>query len=317
MIKVIASDMDGTLLGDDHRIAPETIAAVHDACDAGIRFMIVTGRNFPGAMSELKNTDLVCDYIVSSGAEIRDPQKNVVSACPMETDLCREVYGKLEKYPVAAIFCTDGYDYRIGTSEEIEESMIVELQDFSMNMTREEVLETPLFRHIKENTRIVPGLDELAAEQVPVYKIFLFSGDTEMLEEIRLLLEKEERIAVSSSFPTNLEITDVKAQKGPVLRRYIESLGYTMEEVMVLGDSLNDYSMMSMDFGATVAMGNAVQEIRDAAAYITGTNNEHGVARAIREVLKSQGKEKAETEAALFSRRDSRIIDLSKRGKVG
>ena len=56
-----------------------------------------------------------------------------------------------------------------------------------------------------------------------------------------------------------MEITDARAQKGPILKEYIESLGYTMDEVMVLGDSLNDYSMMSMDFGATVAMGNAVR----------------------------------------------------------
>ena len=53
MIKVIASDMDGTLLGDDHKPAPETLATVKRACDAGIRFMIATGRNFPGAMAEL------------------------------------------------------------------------------------------------------------------------------------------------------------------------------------------------------------------------------------------------------------------------
>ena len=48
MIKVIASDMDGTLLGNDHKVAPETLKAIHEACDAGIRFMIATGRNFKG-----------------------------------------------------------------------------------------------------------------------------------------------------------------------------------------------------------------------------------------------------------------------------
>ena len=63
MIKVIASDMDGTLLGDDHRIAPETLAAIRRACDAGIRFMVATGRNIPGAMEELKGTELTCDYV--------------------------------------------------------------------------------------------------------------------------------------------------------------------------------------------------------------------------------------------------------------
>ena len=73
MIKVIASDMDGTLLGNDHKPAPETLAAVKEACSAGIRFMICTGRNFPGAMNELEGADLICDYIVGSGAEVRNP----------------------------------------------------------------------------------------------------------------------------------------------------------------------------------------------------------------------------------------------------
>lgn len=82
----------------------------------------------------------------------------------------------------------------------------------------------------------------------------------------------------------------MEAQKGPVLKEYIEALGYTMDEVMVLGDSLNDYSMISMDFGATVAMENAVPEIKKAAKYITKSNNEFGVAYAINQVLEHQGK---------------------------
>ena len=75
MIKVIASDMDGTLLCDDHRIAPDTIAAVKEACAAGIRFMVATGRGYEGAMAELDGTGIVCDYILGSGAEVRDPQR--------------------------------------------------------------------------------------------------------------------------------------------------------------------------------------------------------------------------------------------------
>ena len=82
----------------------------------------------------------------------------------------------------------------------------------------------------------------------------------------------------------------MEAQKGPVLKQYIESLGYSMEEVMVLGDSLNDYSMLSMDFGATVAMENAVPEIQKVAKYITKSNEEFGVAHAIRKVLSVQKK---------------------------
>ena len=107
MIKVIASDMDGTLLGDDHKPAPETLAAVRRACDAGIRFMIATGRNFPGAMAELKDAGLICDYIVGSGAEVRDPRQQVVVVHPISMELCRAIYEELKDYPISVTFCTD------------------------------------------------------------------------------------------------------------------------------------------------------------------------------------------------------------------
>lgn len=289
MIKVIASDMDGTLLGEDHKIAPETLSAIKEACDAGIRFMICTGRNFPGAMNELEGADLTCDYIVGSGAEVRDPRQQVVRSTAISPRLCREIYETVRKYPISVTFCTDGDDYRIGTEEEVEESLIRQIQAFHLNQCRDEIRDTELYQKMKRNTRVISGIEELEKAGLPVYKLFLFSGDLEMLDKIRRELEKNQEIAVSSSFENNLEITDVKAQKGPVLKEYIESLGYTMDEVMALGDSLNDYSMLSMDFGATVAMENAVPEIRRVAKYTTRSNVEFGVAYAIRELLRHQG----------------------------
>ena len=276
MIKVIASDMDGTLLGDDHRIAPETLAAVRRACDAGIRFMVATGRNFPGAMEELKGTELTCDYVVSSGAEVRNPQQEVVK----------------KKYPVSVAFFTDRYDYRIGTKKEIEDGIIQQIRLFNMDIdTSEEIVrKSPQYRRIAGNTKGISDIRSLESSGAPVYKIFIFAADVEQLEKLSDELKENPAVAVASSFIYNQEITAVEAQKGPVLKEYIESLGYTMDEVMVLGDSLNDYSMISMDFGVTVAMENAVPEIKRAAKYITKNNNEFGVAYAIDQVLERQGK---------------------------
>lgn len=291
MIKVIASDMDGTLLNSEHKVAPETIAAVKEACDAGIRFMIATGRNFPGAMTELEGCGFVCDYIVGSGAEVRDPEKRVVQSTAVSPELCREIYDQVKDFPISIIFTTDGADYRVGKQEEVEESLIRQIQEFHMNLSRDEIIETPLYKRMKEKTKIVPDLDALERDGAPVYKVFLFNGDLDMLDRIRRRLEENPDIAIASSFISNLEITDVKAQKGPVLKNYIESLGYNMDEVMVFGDSLNDLSMLSMDFGATVAMENAVPEVKRAAKYITKSNDENGVAYAIRELLRYQKKE--------------------------
>lgn len=128
-------------------------------------------------------------------------------------------------------------------------------------------------------------MEEVKRARLTVYKIFLFSDDVAMLGRLNEVLSKDRRIAVAASFETNLEITDVRAQKGPVLKAYIESLGYSMEEVMALGDSMNDYSMLSMDFGATIAMGNAMPEVKEAAKYVTKTNEEAGVAYVIHQLL--------------------------------
>lgn len=285
MIKVIASDMDGTLLGDDHKLAPRTVQAIRRACDAGVRFMVATGRDMNGVLQELDGTGLVCDYIVGSGAEVRDPRQNIISRVQMDTGVCGEIYDVLRQYPVSTIFMTGESDYSIGTPETLEEDLRKNLQVFFSDLTMEEILETEMYRHMKESTRIIPDFQTLKEKEINVYKIFVFCCDTEVLGELDRRLQKDKRLAVASSFINNLEITDARAQKGPVLKSYIESLGYTMDEVMTFGDSMNDYSMLSMDFGATVAMANSEPEIIKAAKYVTKSNEEYGVAYAIEEML--------------------------------
>lgn len=285
MIKVIASDMDGTLLNDAHEVSPRTVEAVRRACEQGIRFIIITGRNLTQAMEQIGGLNLTCDYILASGAEVRDSDQKLVSRINMDLDLCEEIYEELKKWSVSVIFATDQYDYRIGTPQEVEDSIILQAQIFHANMTREEILESPLYDRMKANTRGILSMEELREAGVPVYKIFLCSGDFVRLQKLEKVLSKDRRIAVASSFVDNLEITDVRAQKGPILKTYIESLGYTMDEVLVFGDSMNDYSMLSMDFGATVAMGNAIPEIKKAAKYVTKTNEEGGVAYVIEKLL--------------------------------
>ena len=170
---------------------------------------------------------------------------------------------------------------------------MLQMHLFFSDLPREELVQTETYQRIIRSTKTVSDMDELEAAKVPIYKLFLYSEDKGMLGELKQRLEQNKEIAVASSFPTNLEITDVKAQKGPVLKEYIESLGYTMDEVMALGDSLNDLSMIEMDFGATVAMANAEPEVKDAAKYITKSNTEFGVAYAIDRLLENQRAEES------------------------
>ena len=286
MIKVIASDMDGTLLGLDHKVAPRTLEAIHMAQEQGIRFMIATGRNFRSAMEELEELDLECDYLVGSGAEVRNPQREVVLQTPIPIEVCEELYRQLIKFPVSIIFSTDDFDYRIGTEEEIEESIVEQIHLFHLDLEPEKIRHSELYERICPATRRISDFAELKEGKAPIYKVFIFTEDIPLLKRIQSVLGENNKVAVASSFITNLEITDVHAQKGPMLKRYIESLGYTMDEVMVFGDSMNDYSMLSMDFKATVAMENAEPEIKEVAKYVTKSNEAYGVAYAIEELLK-------------------------------
>ena len=291
MIKVIASDMDGTLLNNNHVFSEKTIQSIKKACEKGFRFMVVTGRNFVSAMQPLKDTGLVCDYIVSSGAVIRNPKQEIIESIVMGFDECEYLYNKLKEYPLGILFCSEEMNHILGTHEEVDECILDYVKFFHETAGREELRKTKIYQQMWERTKELPDYAALRENNVPISKMFLFSEDVEMLQEIKTELNKNKNLAVSSSLNTNLEVTHVRAQKGPILKRYIESLGYTMDEVMVLGDSLNDYSMMEMDFGATIAMENAEQEIESVAKYITKSNEEDGVAYVIDEMMKMYGME--------------------------
>lgn len=288
MIKVIASDMDGTLLNNEHVLSERTIAAIRKAQEAGIRFMVATGRSFEQAMHVLKDTGIECDYIVSSGAEIRNPLQEIIQSGCMNLQDCRMVYDVLKEYELMYLFGACDMDYCIGSTRDREQELIHHILTFNPNMTEAEVRESELFKFFLSKTKVVSDFEELVESGVEIIKIFVASDDLEMLKEINARLEVNPNLAIASSFDNNIEITDVKAQKGIALKSYIESLGYTMDEVMVFGDSMNDYSMLSMDFGATIAMENGAEKVKNAAKYVTKSNEEDGVAYCIEELLKNR-----------------------------
>ena len=280
--------MDGTLLDKDHKISERNVKAVKDAVNAGIRFIIATGRSFEQAIHVLEGTGIECDYIVYSGAEIRNSKQEILKRSVMNLQDCRMVYEILKEYDLMYLFGAEDVDYCIGSTKDREKELVRHILTFNPNMTEKEARESELFRFFLSKTKVVADFEELIASGVDIIKIFAAADDLNMLKEIHDRLQVNSNLAIASSFENNIEITDVKAQKGSSLKYYIEALGYSMDEVMVLGDSMNDYSMISMDFGATVAMENGAKEIKDTAKYITKSNEEDGVAYCIEELLKKQ-----------------------------
>lgn len=280
-IKVIAVDMDGTLLNNNHELDPKTYEVIRRAQGQGIEFIIVTGRDFPSAVVPLEKYDLALNYIVASGAEIRSSDSTILDSTHMKKYHLVDIYNKLSHIPVMIRFCSDGRDYFIGNREMMIKGILEEIKLFDMNESNESIMKSDLFKERVDRFCCIDSLDDLLDESIYVYKIYLSSDDVELIKKAEKLLRNMDDIAVASSFYNNLEITDINAQKGIVLKEYIEQLGYSMSEVMVIGDSMNDYSMISMDFGLTVAMENGVDKVKDVAKYITKSNEDCGVAYAI------------------------------------
>ena len=182
------------------------------------------------------------------------------------------VYDILKEYELMYLFGAEDVDYCIGSTKDRELELIRHIRTFNPNASEAEIRESELFKFFLSKTKVVSDFEELVESGVNIIKIFVASDDLKMLKEINTRLEVNPNLAIASSFENNIEITDIEAQKGIALKYYIESLGYTMDEVIVFGDSMNDYSMLSMDFGATVAMENATREVKEVAKYITKSN---------------------------------------------
>lgn len=286
MIKVIASDLDGTLLDDNHEITEETLKSINLAKEHGIRFIVSTGRSFKNTMDVLNDNNINCDYIVASGAEIRDPQARILKQVPMDQSVFEELYQRIRKFNVGVKFCSDEYDYMIGTDNEVKVQLIEEAILFHMTGSREEISNSPEFKKFCKNIRSIDNIRYLGKYQI--YKIFISSSDKQLVKDIDAAIADIPGIASASSFSNNLELTHIEAQKGIALKEYINNLGYSMDEVMVLGDSMNDYSMLSMDFGITVAMENAMNEVKKVSKYMTKSNRDNGVAYAIHKLLANE-----------------------------
>ena len=128
------------------------------------------------------------------------------------------------------------------------------------------------------------SLDDLMDESLNIYKIITFNKDEKLIQETKNKLRQIEGLSVVSTFSNDIEICDIQAQKGLILAKVAKKMGLEKDEVMVLGDSFNDYSMFT-EFKNSYAMKNAIPEIKEIAGFITDTNDNDGVAKAIYSAL--------------------------------
>lgn len=280
MIKLIASDMDGTLLNDDHMISEENLKAIRKAQEMGRHFTIVTGRDYGAVKSYLEECDLRCECILSNGAEYRDVDGNVIESVYMNKESVKIVFDILNEAGLCIQLMTNKGSY-VTNKENDKKAIIDRFKLFNPKMNEEEVVEFVEKFHKQRGMKLIDNIYEVLESEVEILKIVTFDNDEELIARLKeKLREDTSDLAVASTFANDIEISDIKAQKGLILAKAIEKMGIDKNEVIVLGDSFNDYSMFT-EFENSYAMENAIPEIKEISKYITDTNNNHGVAKAI------------------------------------
>ncbi|BBD95878.1 Cof-type HAD-IIB family hydrolase [Staphylococcus caprae] len=287
MIKLIATDMDGTLLNAAHEITPENQAAIKFAQEHGITVVIATGRAFYEANTPVAETDLKVPYICLNGAEVRDETFNIMSTSHLNHSLVNKITTTLKKEDIYYQVYTNRGIYTEAPQRDLE--IYIDIAERAGQKADVEKIKNSIQKRIDNGTlKIVDNYDKI--EEIPgelIMKILAFDSDLGKIDLVGQELAKSPNLAVSSSSRGNLEITHSDAQKGIALATIAKQLGIDLENVMALGDNLNDISMLER-VGYPVAMDNAAPEVKAVAKYITDSNENSGVGKAIMKFLKDE-----------------------------
>lgn len=268
--KLIVTDMDGTVLGEDHKITEENKQALKEAEKMGIKVVFATGRFHDSAKEHIDFLDNIMPIISSNGSIIKHPITNKVYYSNfIDKNTCLEIIDIMEKHNLRYQVYTDE---KILQKYETEEEMI-SMKEFIANAFSDKT-EIVFKKELEE---------DIKNSKVLKFNIFDLENP-ELMDEVRCDLKGISNIEITSSWKNNLEIMNEGSNKGKAVEFLSDLLEIDREEIIAFGDNYNDLSMLKF-VGTGVAMGNAEEEVKNIADYITDKNVNSGVAKAINHLI--------------------------------
>ena len=269
MIRLIAVDVDGTLLDTRGQIPQANIDAIHDAVSAGIHIALITGRSYPFARPIADPLPPSITLIVSNGAIERDMDGSRVARRLLDRQIARAVLESTRPFRQLAALVFD----RDADRQVMFETMDWEHPGRKGYWARNQSL----------IAKSVPLEDALVEDPIQV----MFNGGVDAMRSLYCALHAEANgFAVSLTEYVHrdfslIDVTAPNATKRRALAWRAAQLGLSREEVMAVGDNFNDLEMLEFA-GLPVVMANAVEELKQRGWVITGDNESAGLARAIR-----------------------------------
>ncbi|SHS47367.1 cof family hydrolase [Mycobacteroides abscessus subsp. abscessus] len=268
--KMIVLDLDDTLLNDEHTLSKRNKEALMAAQELGVKVVLASGRPTFGMVSIAKDLQLdqYGSYILSfNGSKIINAKTNEeMFNSSISSEMAHRLYDLSRREGVAILSYKD-------------ESIVIE--------------EPNEYADIESTITGLPMqiVDQFKATITePVVKAMMLAHPDVLVDvEQTLVKEVGEEVSVFRSKPFFLEFTALNVTKGTSLHQLTQKLGINAEEVIAIGDSYNDITMIEFA-GLGVAMGNAPDAIKEIANHVTDTNNNDGVAQVVEDFILSKVK---------------------------
>ncbi len=266
-IKVIATDMDGTLLNSDHRISNRTKEAITKAAEKGLYFILASGRSYDSMLPFYDELGLDSILVSYNGALAIEPKtEKIFHRNYVLPNIVADCFAMGEETGIYVQFYYDGKAYYIGDKD------IAHRYGVST-----EIYPEPYVPAIMDISKCHKGM-------------FIATDDKQAQQLIELQdkfkkspLWMNEGLSVFSN-PYYLEILNPTSSKKNALFSVLSQLGYTLDQVCAFGDALNDYDMV-LGAGIGVAMDNSLPQLKADAPFHTKTNDEDGVAHFLEQYI--------------------------------
>jgi Cof subfamily protein (haloacid dehalogenase superfamily) len=258
-MKLVAFDLDGTLVGRDLVIRPRVRAAIARMQAAGVQGCIVTGRMYRAAVGYARELEFEAPLICYQGAAIVDPTTDdVLRDTPVDPD-------------------TVGKILTVANDAHVH----IQLYRNDLYYTEQENRFSDLYAQLSGvEPVVVPSLREAFAFS-PATKAVAIDDPPRAAEMAALFTQRLNSHAyITRSYPEFVEILNPRVDKGEALRFVAERLGIAMQDVAAIGDSWNDAPLLEAA-GFGIAMGSAPDELRKVAKAVVGDVEADGVAEAI------------------------------------
>jgi Cof subfamily protein (haloacid dehalogenase superfamily) len=265
--KAIISDLDGTLLGGDHKISEYTKSVIKAVIDKGVKFFIATGRHHTDVKAIKETLNLETVMITSNGARVHDEKNNEVYASDLPLSISQDILNL--KFDNGAHVNVYAGDYWYLEEEAWWAKEFHSESGFSYSLVD--------FKEIKETT---------------ITKFFYIHDDPSVIKEMEEFFKKryEDKLNVVRSLPICLEIMNKNTSKGMAITEVLKEEGIDLSETISFGDGLNDLDMLSIT-GKAFIMKNGSETLKKALPHleVIGNNTEDGVANKIKEIFKIGG----------------------------